>query len=159
MLLVLFVNVIMIFSILSTWYGNRTITAFFIVRSWVFGRFSATFSLEFSFTGDFFFFLGDFCLFGLFVSVRKHMQWRSRYCCTWRKTTEKCQLLPKHSHHGMKGKGETPEQDCTWFPPPLCPGGTCAAKGAHTPAPGKGFKTFLEGEMSVPADARMAWFL
>ena len=26
------------------------------------------------FTGDFFFFLGDFCLFGLFVSVRKHMQ-------------------------------------------------------------------------------------
>ena len=34
------------------------------------------------FTGDFFFFFGDFCLFGLFVSVRKHMQWRSRYCCT-----------------------------------------------------------------------------
>ena len=33
------------------------------------------------FTGDFFF-LGDFCLLGLFVSVRKQMQWRSRYCCT-----------------------------------------------------------------------------
>ena len=34
------------------------------------------------FTGDFFFFLGDFCLLGLLVSVRKQMQWRSRYCCT-----------------------------------------------------------------------------
>ena len=31
------------------------------------------------FTGDFFF-LGDFCLLGLFVSVRKQMQCRSRYC-------------------------------------------------------------------------------